>query len=539
MVVTVTAMLAAFVVLAPAEAGTNVTISGTVVDAAGNPVANVRVSPRHTYMPIQTDSQGRFSFPVPSGTEVALEIEPNFTTAYPNPRAASIYFQSSAFTPADSEDLGTLTLPPMKTSTVRVVDENGTPIYRAGVHLVTEGTTWLGSEWADQGHHLTDTITVAAATYNYETSTPDSGTVEVVQPRYTHGGLANLRAATYTSGGATYTTTSADATGTGSPADPYIMSIDGYAVAPPTMPAATATLTSGDRAGVYWSYPGATTNGAALTGYTITANPGGSTVEVGPNISYVPIEGLTIGTTYTFTVAAHSRVGSTTVTTNAVRPTAAPGAPASLDAALVGSTGLSATFGPPTSDGGEAVTEYRVFISPPTETGVSERVLGPGERSTTFTDLYPGFKYTVSVRAVNSVGQGPLVYASLTMPPRPEVTPTPFPPTNPDPIPPPVPLPPLPTTVPLPTSAPSQVARPTVQVKGSKAIVVWKAATTTSSPVTKYLVAITPGKDITTSGRARRVVFKNLKPGTYRVTVTAINSAGKSRPSRKVRALIG
>lgn len=538
---TVSMVCAAIGVLAPAEANTNVTISGTVVDAAGDPVANVRVSPRNPYMTTQTDSQGRFAFPIPSGTEVVLEIEPNFTTAYPNPRAASIYFLSNAFTPDDNQDLGTLTLPPMKTSTVRVVDENGVPIYSAGVSLVTGGTTWLGSEWADQGHYLTDTISIASATYNYETRTPDSGTIEVVQPRYTHGGLANLRAATYTSDGATYTTTSADATGTGTSADPFLMSIDGYTVAPPAMPAATATVTSGNRAGVSWPYPGALTHGAALTGYTVTANPGGATVEVGPNVNYVPIEGLTYGTTYTFTVAANSRVGSSTVTTNAVKPTAAPSAPTSLTATLAGTTGLTASWTPPADDGGEAVTGYRVSISPPTGTGVSERILGPEERATTFTDLYPGFNYTVYVNAINGVGGGPSVYASLTMPPREVVTPTPppSPPVIADPIPSllPAPVPPPPAPIP-PTSVPSQVAKPTVQVKGNKAIVAWRPATSASSPVTKYLVAVTPGKDITTSGSARRAVLKNLKRGTYRITVTAINSTGKSQPSKVVRALI-
>jgi Ricin-type beta-trefoil lectin domain/Concanavalin A-like lectin/glucanases superfamily/Fibronectin type III domain len=61
------------------------------------------------------------------------------------------------------------------------------------------------------------------------------------------------------------------------------------------------------QATVGWGAP-LTNGGSAITGYTMTASPGGATVTV--TGTSATVTGLTSGTTYTFTVAANSAVGT-------------------------------------------------------------------------------------------------------------------------------------------------------------------------------------------------------------------------------------
>ncbi|WP_331346572.1 beta strand repeat-containing protein [Cellvibrio sp. UBA7661] len=84
----------------------------------------------------------------------------------------------------------------------------------------------------------------------------------------------------------------------------------------PTMGTATAGNT---QATVTFSAP-ASNGGSAITGYTVTANPGGATVNGAG--SPVTFTGLTNGTAYTFTVAATNSVGTGAASgsSNAVTP---------------------------------------------------------------------------------------------------------------------------------------------------------------------------------------------------------------------------
>jgi RHS repeat-associated protein len=75
-----------------------------------------------------------------------------------------------------------------------------------------------------------------------------------------------------------------------------------------------------DAATLTWTPP-ATSGGSALTGYTVTASPGGASAVAGPYATSATVAGLTAGTAYTFTVTAASGVGATTTAaTSAVTP---------------------------------------------------------------------------------------------------------------------------------------------------------------------------------------------------------------------------
>ncbi len=117
--------------------------------------------------------------------------------------------------------------------------------------------------------------------------------------------------------------------------------LDGVNPPPPpviTAPGAptgvTASLLTGVPAAatVSWAAP-ASTGGSPILGYRILVSPGGRQVDVG-NVLTRQIDGLTAGTSYTFTVSARNTVGygSTSAASNSVVPTAPVEPPPTSDA---------------------------------------------------------------------------------------------------------------------------------------------------------------------------------------------------------------
>lgn len=97
-----------------------------------------------------------------------------------------------------------------------------------------------------------------------------------------------------------------------------------------------------------------------------------------------------------------------------------------------------------------------------------------------------------------------------------------------------------PTTPPAPpvATAPSRMRAPKVVVRGRKVIVKWRAATANGSPVVRYRVDISKGKDKAAGPSVRKIVFKRLKPGRYRIRVAARNAVGTSPWSAWVKIRI-
>lgn len=119
-------------------------------------------------------------------------------------------------------------------------------------------------------------------------------------------------------------TINADQAGNGSylPATQVIRSFAVDAVVPGAPTAASASAGNA-RATVSFTAP-VFTGGAPITGYTVTANPSGASVNgAGSPITFT---GLTNGTSYSFTVAATNAAGTgpTSAATNSVSPNAAP-----------------------------------------------------------------------------------------------------------------------------------------------------------------------------------------------------------------------
>ena len=78
-----------------------------------------------------------------------------------------------------------------------------------------------------------------------------------------------------------------------------------YAATPPPAPAAPVAVGGEASANVYWTAPA-----AGITGYTVTASPGGANAAVGGGTLSATVSGLTDGTAYTFTVTATNSIGT-------------------------------------------------------------------------------------------------------------------------------------------------------------------------------------------------------------------------------------
>ena len=179
--------------------------------------------------------------------------------------------------------------------------------------------------------------------------------------------------------------------------------------APATVPDAPTigTATGGPgQAMVNWSAP-ASDGGSPITGYTVTATPGGPVVTVDGSTLSATVEGLANGTAYTFTVHATNTVGvsAESAGSNAVTPATVPGTPTAV-AASPGNASATIEWLPPADDGGAAVTTYTVSASSSAGAVPAPVTVAGSARSHTFSGLTNDATYTLAVVATNPAGTG-------------------------------------------------------------------------------------------------------------------------------------
>lgn len=185
-----------------------------------------------------------------------------------------------------------------------------------------------------------------------------------------------------------------------------------YLPDPPT--AVTATAGNG-QARVHFTPP-VDIGGDTLTGYTVTASPGGATATAlsGP----ITVTGLTNGTAYTFTVVARTTVGASiaSAASSAVTPssgaslptTTIPWQPIKPAAKKASTSSAVVSFFKPDSTGGSAITSYTVTA---TDSGNNTTTASGSSSPITVSGLAADF-YTFTVKATNAVGTGPASQAS-------------------------------------------------------------------------------------------------------------------------------
>ena len=250
-----------------------------------------------------------------------------------------------------------------------------------GTSVTITGTSLTGTTGVKFGGNNATSITVVNDTTIVATSPAGStGTVDI-------------------------TVASAGGTSATSAADQYTYS----AITTPGAPT-IGTATGGNaQATVTFSAP-ASNGGSPITGYTVTASPGGITATGSNNP--ITVTGLTNGTAYTFTVTATNTIGtgSPSAASNSVTPATVPGAPV-IGTATAGNAQASVSFTAPASNGGSPITGYTVTSSPGgiTASGTVSPI--------TVIGLTDGSAYTFNVTATNGVGTGTASAASNSVTP--------------------------------------------------------------------------------------------------------------------------
>ena len=263
-------------------------------------------------------------------------------------------------------------------------------------------------------------------------------------------------------------------------------------VTPAGAPSAPTTVTAVAGNGqVTVTFSGASANGSAITGYTVTSSPGGLTAT--GSASPLTVTGLSNGTAYTFTVTAANAVGVSSASTasNSVTPNIVPGAPTAVSA-TAGNAQASVSFTAPVPNGGSAVLSYTVTSSPGglTATGSSSPL--------TVSGLTNGTAYTFTVVANNATGPGAVSAPSNSV---------------------------------TPAGAPTAPTTVTAVAGNTQATVTFSGASANGSTITGYTVTSSPG-GLTATGSASPLTVTGLTNGTaYTFTVSAINGVGTSAAS--------
>jgi uncharacterized protein (TIGR02145 family) len=259
----------------------------------------------------------------------------------------------------------------------------------------------------------------------------------------------------------------------------------------PGTPVATAGIGS---ASVAFTAP-TSSGSAAITSYTVVSFPGG--LQATGTSSPITINGLTAGTSYTFTVRATNASGltSTSASSNGVTPTASvPGTVTAVTATAGTGTTASVAFTAPANNGGASITGYTVTSSPGaiTATGTTSPI--------TISGLSLGSSYTFTVVATNAQGNSTASTAS--------------------------------NSIAIAATVPNAPTVGTATISGTTAQLAFTApANTGGATITGYTVTSTPG-GILGTGSASSINIPGLTAGTnYSFKVTATNSVGTSAAS--------
>jgi hypothetical protein len=241
-------------------------------------------------------------------------------------------------------------------------------------------------------------------------------------------------------------------------------------------------------------------------GYTVTSAPGGVTASVGASATSAVVSPLVNRTSYTFTVAASTLVGtsSPSAPSNAVTPSAptAPGPPTNV-LATAGNVQATVSWTPPASNRGSPITGYSVTSSP----GGLTASAGASATSAVVSPLVNGTSYTFTVTAANAVGTSPASAPSNAV---------------------------------TPAGSPGAPTNLTATAGNAQAAVSWTPpASNGGSPITGYTVTSSPGGVTASAGAsATSAVVSPLVNGTsYTFTVSATNGAATSGPSAPSNAV--
>jgi hypothetical protein len=202
-------------------------------------------------------------------------------------------------------------------------------------------------------------------------------------------------------------------------------SVASSAVIPFTVPGrpTSVLVTAGiNQVAVSWTAP-TSDGGSALTDYVVeySTNSGLTWITFADSISTtasVTVTGLTNGTGYVLRVSAKNAAGTglPSVSSSAVTPRTAPSAAQSV-VGVSGNAQVALTWSAPSSNGGDAVSDYVVQYSSDGTTWTTFTDSVSSTASCTVTGLANGTAYTFRVAAVNAAGTGQYSVVSAAVTP--------------------------------------------------------------------------------------------------------------------------
>ena len=183
--------------------------------------------------------------------------------------------------------------------------------------------------------------------------------------------------------------------------------------APEAVDDLAATATSASAINLTWTAPG--DGGSAITGYRLErkAGVGGYTLvslSIAADATSYSDSGLNAGTTYTYRIRAVNAVGNGgwSSVASATTGSTMPGAPTSLGAAANGQTQIDLSWTAPSSDGGAAISGYKIEVSDDGGTSWANLVTNTSSTTTSYshTGLTAGTPRHYRVSAINTAGTG-------------------------------------------------------------------------------------------------------------------------------------
>ena len=388
-----------------------------------------------------------------------------------------VFGESTALPPSITSTATPTTIP----TTIPSVDPPGQP----QAVTLTPGPREIVVTWEPPANSGGGPITGYLITW--VSSTGASGTIPTTETTRTLRNLAN--GATYTvsvaasnAGGSSRAVT-ATATPLGTPGPPTDVSLqrgDGFLRVSWSPPPGDGGIPVESYA-VHWTGPDGVTNFASTQGTQHT------------------IGGLTNGATYSVTVTAINRVGSSSHSPSTRhRPGTIPTAPVAISATR-GDGVVEVSWSPPLNDGGLPVSAYIIdWVSSTGATGSIET----GGTGYTLQNLLNGATYTVTVSAVNEAGTSPAGGSASATP----------------------------------AAAPAAPGAVTVDRGDGRLDVTWQPPTADGGkPVLNYTVnwSAPDGSTGSADTTATTHTFDGLSNGTtYTVTVVATNEVGTSAASQ-------
>ena len=185
----------------------------------------------------------------------------------------------------------------------------------------------------------------------------------------------------------------------------------------PAAPTLNSAAAGNGSVSLAWSAP-SSNGGSAVTSYRVYRGiASNGQVQLTPTVpavvtatSYTDATAVN-GTTYWYKVTAVNAVGESVLSNElSATPMTAPAAPA-LNSAMAGDGSVALAWSAPSSNGGSAITEYRIYRS--TASGVEVLLTNTVPAvitGTTYTDgmMSNGTTYYYRVMALNAVGEGAL-----------------------------------------------------------------------------------------------------------------------------------